>query len=329
MRYLKFADQDGREHAAVTFDNGQASVLDPTFAFLDQLESAIQSRESFLSRLRKAASQKRVDVQELNIAGKLLPPVPGLSTNNCLVTGTGLTHVRSAEIRNSMNRGEANETDSQRIYLSGRQDGKPRDGSVGAQPEWFFKGLGQCIVASGMPLHVPGFSLSAGEEVELAGVYYITSLGTPVRLGFTLANDFSDHKLEEINYLYVAPSKLRQCAMGPELFLGDLSDEVVGSVRIQRGEEVIWEREFRTGEAHMTHTIANLEHHHFKHSTLIKPGDLHVHLFGCPAFSYGDGITLCDGDVIEMTAEGFGEPLINRVRVEPGTVLPVRVKVLQ
>ena len=59
------------------------------------------------------------------------------------------------------------------------------------------------------------FALDGGEEPELVGLYVIGPDGTPHRLGFALGNEFSDHVTERSNYLYLAHSKLRACAVGP------------------------------------------------------------------------------------------------------------------
>ena len=40
----------------------------------------------------------------------------------------------------------------------------------------------------------------------------------------------------------------------------------------------------------MSHTIANLEHHHFKYGLFRQPGDVHVHMFGTATLSFADGI---------------------------------------
>ena len=66
----------------------------------------------------------------------------------------------------------------------------------------------------------------------------------------------------------------------------------------------------------MCHSLANLEHHHFKFDGHRRPGDVHVHFFGAHSLSFGDGIVLKDGDWIEVRYEGFGRPLRNQVRVE-------------
>jgi hypothetical protein len=54
----------------------------------------------------------------------------------------------------------------------------------------------------------------------------IDSQGAPRRLGFCLANEFSDHVTERGNYLWLAHSKLRPAALGPELLVGALPADV-------------------------------------------------------------------------------------------------------
>jgi len=86
---------------------------------------------------------------------------------------------------------------------------------------------------------------------------------------------------------------------------------VRGMSRILRGGAVLWEKPFATGEANMTHTIANLEHHHFKHARFRRPGDVHVHFFGTATASFADGIQTREGDVFEIEAGPFRFPLRN------------------
>src|SRR5207247_5997606 len=115
------------------------------------------------------------------------------------------------------------------------------------------------------PLEVPSFGDDGGEEAEVAGIYVVDQAGQPRRIGLTIGNEFSDHKLEKKNYLYLAPSKLRTCAIGPELVVDAKFDDVWGAVRIRRNENILWSQQVVTGEKNMSHTVANLEHHHFKH----------------------------------------------------------------
>src|SRR5206468_4094693 len=159
----------------------------------------------------------------------------------------------------------------------------------------FYKGDGSCLVASGEPLVSPAFALDGGEEPEIAGIYLIDADGTPVRLGFALANEFSDHVTERGNYLWLAHSKLRPAALGPELWLGALPPDVRGVSRILRGGTVFWEKPFLSGEANMSHTVENLERHHFKYAPFRRPGDVHVHFFGTATLSFSDGVTARPG----------------------------------
>jgi hypothetical protein len=194
---------------------------------------------------------------------------------------------------------------------------------VGVQPEWFYKGDGSCLIAPNAPLPSPDFALDAGEEPEIAGIYLVDAAGAPVRLGYALANEFSDHVTERHNYLWLAHSKLRPAALGPELLLGELPPQVHGTSRILRDGAVLWEKPFASGEANMSHSIGNLEHHHFKHQLFRRPGDVHVHFFGTATLSFSDGIRTEDGDVFEISAPPFTLPVRNPIgrSVTPAVVV--------
>ncbi len=141
--------------------------------------------------------------------------------------------------------------------------------------------------------------------------------GSPARVGWALANEFSDHVMERVNYLYLAHSKLRPASYGPEILVGDLPADIRGTSRIRRGGQVIWEKPFLSGEANMSHTFANLEHHHFKYGVFCQPGDVHVHMFGTATLSFADGIKTQAGDVFEIEAAPFGLPLVNPLSFAP------------
>ena len=232
----------------------------------------------------------------------------------CMVSGTGLTHIRSAANRNAMHAGAASETDSMKMYRWGVEGGKPAPGEAGTSPEWFYKGTGLALRAHNQPLDVPAYAEDGGEEPEVAGVYVIDASGTPRRIGLVTGNEFSDHVLEKRNYLYLASSKLRPCAIGPELVLDAPFDLIEGEVSIERAGAVLWSKAIRTGESAMCHSLANIEHHHFKFEAHRRPGDVHVHFFGADAFSFGEGIRLKDGDVMQVRWDGLGRPLRNAVR---------------
>jgi hypothetical protein len=200
-----------------------------------------------------------------------------------------------------------------RMFLMGLEGGKPGPGAVGVQPEWFYKGDGSILVASDQALTRPAFAGDGGEEPEIAAIYLIDADGMPRRLGFALGNEFSDHVTERGNYLWLAHSKLRPAALGPELLLGELPQRVTGTSRILRGDTVLWEAPFHSGEANMSHSIPNLEHHHFKYAPFRQAGDVHVHFFGTATLSFADGITAEPGDVFEVSADAFHLALRNRL----------------
>jgi hypothetical protein len=252
----------------------------------------------------------------------LLAPidVPGMPSR-LTVAGTGLTHLGSAKERQAMHLADkAKEaetvTDSMRMFQWGIEGGRPREGEIGIAPEWFYKGTGSTLHAPFEALTIPAFGEDGGEEAELAGVYVIADDGTPYRIGMATGNEFSDHQFEKRNYLNLAGSKLRNCSLGPELVVGADFQMVSGEARIERGAETIWSKKVATGEENMCHSLANLEHHHFKFEGHRQPGDVHVHFFGAHSLSFSDGIVLQDGDWMCVRYEGFGRALRNPIRVE-------------
>jgi hypothetical protein len=290
---------------------------------------AIETRRPLLELAREGRAPDPVDLDAAEAEGRLLSPLEHPVPTRCWVTGTGLTHLGSAEARARMHSKlappEGALSDSMKLFNWGVERGKPEPGSVGVQPEWFFRGNGATLVASGQPLGVPDFALDGGEEPEIVGLYVIADDGTPCRLGWALGNDFTDHVMERQNYLYLAHSKLRATAVGPELLLGDLPSEIKGISRVLRGGKVLWEKPFVSGEANMSHTVANLEHHHFKYPMFRRPGDVHLHFLGTSTVSAADGVVTEPGDVFEISAPPFSRPLRNRLDAISAAVPVVRV----
>ncbi|MBB4841346.1 hypothetical protein HNP52_004448 [Sphingomonas kyeonggiensis] len=275
---------------------------------------AIESGRSLAEAVDALGISGQVDLAAELAAGRLVAPIDHPDPAHLVLTGTGLTHLGSAEGRDKMHRDAAaatHKTDSMRMFLEGVEGGKPAAGAVGQQPEWFYKGNGTHLAGPGDALDMPGFAQDGGEEPELAGIYLIGPDGTPWRLGICLANEFSDHVTERHNYLWLAHSKLRQAALGPELLVGAVPGDVRGTSRILRDGATLWERPFLSGEANMSHTLANLEHHHFKYPLFRTPGDVHVHFFGTATLSFSDGIRTAPGDVFEIEAAPFTLPLRN------------------
>lgn len=246
---------------------------------------------------------------------------------NCLVSGTGLTHKNSALNRQVMHQAENTTlTDSMRMYQWGIEGGMVPRGAIGVQPEWFYKGNGNSLKAHGQPLLIPDYGNDGGEEPEVAGVYVVDQYGQPFRVGFTPANEFSDHVMEKKNYLYLAPSKLRNCSIGPELVIDMEFTDVEGVVSVFRKGAELWSSPVRTGENNMAHSLANLEHHHFKYKEHRLPLQAHVHFFGADAFSFGAGISLEDEDEMKVHWKGMGRALVNPIAEEKGEEILVEVR---
>lgn len=257
---------------------------------------------------------------------RLLPPIDHpQAPSKCLVSGTGLTHTASAEKRRTMHANTVPENDSSRMYRWGVENGRPDPGAIGIPPEWFYKGTGDIVRACGDALRVPGFAEDAGEEPEIAGLYLVDGSGQPRRVGMSIGNEFADHQFEKRNYLYLAASKLRECALGPELWVDPVFEDIRGQVKIERDGRVIWSSQLATGQKNMCHSLANIEHHHFKFPEHRRPGDVHVHFYGADAFSFGEGIVLRGEDVVEIAFDGFGRPLRNSVCFEPRDHRPITV----
>ncbi|APX92238.1 FAH family protein [Halomonas sp. 1513] len=319
MRLIQYLDQDQLRVALVeNNDSVRPLIVDGGTYALARI--AIDSGQPLTRVVEARLGETLVDYQALVDERRLLPPLTHPDPAHCLVTGTGLTHLGSADTRSAMHAktqvSEEELTDSMRMFKLGVTGGKPAPGESGAQPEWFYKGDGDCIVAPEAALPSPAFAEDAGEEPELAGLYLVGADGTPWRVGYALGNEFSDHVTERFNYLWLAHSKLRACSVGPELLVGELPTHLEGVSRIVRDGETLWEKPFLTGEANMAHSLANLEHHHFKYSNFRRPGDVHVHFFGTATLSFADGIKTRDGDRFEVELPAFGRPLRNPLRVE-------------
>jgi len=218
------------------------------------------------------------------------PGEPG----RCLVSGAGLTH---------------------------------GTGGNGGSPSWFLKGSGVSLCGHGDPLTAPNFAHGGAEEAGIAAVYIIDWQGTPRRVGLTTGNEFCDPAQAEESPAAQAHSKLRPCAIGPELWLDAAFDEISGSVSIRRGGQPVWSAELVTGDRHTRYRSEEIETSLFRHPGHRRPGDVHVHFLGCPASSYSHGVRLQTGDEMTVAWEGFGRPLVNRLQrapaLSPAAALPL------
>ena len=318
MHLIQLTTPEGARAVAVAHDGRAYRLVRGVAATYELVQRAFAAEATIEGVVGDLGLGERVDIEAALKAGRVLAPIDHPDPAHLYLTGTGLTHLGSADARDKMHKAASEPeglTDSMRMFRMGLEGGKPEAGKGGVQPEWFYKGDGSCVTAPEAAFPSPDFALDGGEEPEIAGVYVIGPDGAPFRLGFALGNEFSDHVTERKNYLYLAHSKLRAASFGPALRIGDLPADVRGVSRIRRGGEVIWEKTFLSGETNMSHTIANLEHHHFKYALFRRPGDVHVHFFGTATLSFSDQIRTEPGDVFEVEAEGFGPPLRNALSI--------------
>lgn len=324
MRLVQFwGEQDQRQVGLVQADGTTLAVLQGVAYVRDLALEAHRTNTALATLVAAKVGSAQVDYSQLMAANRVLPPLDHPDPAHCILSGTGLDHLGSAQARDAMhaklNTGEL--TDSMKMFKIGLDGGKPAPGQIGSQPEWFYKGDGDWLAAPGHDLALPSFALDGGEEPELVGLYVIGDGGEVLRVGFALGNEFSDHVLEKQNYLYLAHSKLRSSSFGPELLVGAAPADIRGTVRILRDGAELWSGEFLTGEANMTYTLANIEHHHFKYKAFRRPGDVHCHYYGTATLSFAAGIQTAPGDVFEISAPAFGQPLRNTL-VRPAAEQP-------
>ncbi|WP_417583305.1 AraD1 family protein [Nitrincola sp.] len=327
IRLIQYMDSDNQRRVGIvdTVGGEQIQRIQGAVSVYSLAQQAIENSSDLETLIKSLpTSTEEASLSSLLEAKCVLAPLDHPDPAHLYVTGTGLTHTGSADTRDKMHTADSAEiqqSDSMKMFRMGLEGGKPATGEAGVQPEWFYKGDGSIVVHPEHTFAIPSFSLDASEEPELVGCYLNGPDGTPYRIGYALGNELSDHITERENYLFLAHSKLRVCSFGPELLIGELPEDIQGTSRIRRNGELVWEKAFASGEANMSHTFANLEHHHFKYKLFCRPGDIHLHYFGTATLSFADMRTEA-GDQFEIRADAFGKPLRNNWEVvqEPDCV---------
>ena len=209
-------------------------------------------------------------------------------------------------------------TDSMRMYQWGVEGGRPAAGHAGSLAGVVLQGHGRQSARAQRTARRSAVRRGRRRGAGDRGHLYHRCGGHAAAHRHGRGQRVLRPRFEKKNYLYLASSKLRNCALGPELAIDPDFSLVRGEVAIERSGETIWRKAIQSGESAMCHSLANMEHHHFKFEAHRRPGDLHVHFFGADAFSFGEGIRLADGDVMQVRWDGFGRPLRNTVRVVTG-----------
>lgn len=309
------------------------SVNDQFHSVYDLIQQAFADQKKLTAIVEELAahpSASRLSYRELlaatpeGVRPYLIIPIDHPEPARALVTGTGLTHLGSMQSRDQMHGGtqaEEPQTDSAKMFAMGLKGGRPAANERGVSPEWFYKGCGLNLRGPNATLEIPAYALDGGEEPEIVGCYIIDPNGQPRRIGFVLGNEWSDHATEKINYLYLAPSKLRECSIGPSLQVGDYFEDIPLRCTVSRnGKQIYDSGEMRSGEKNICHSLKNMEDHHFKYAQHRRPGDIHLHFFGTSKLSFGSrDWSYQPGDEIRIEAKGFCEPLINTVSAGPHT----------
>ncbi len=216
MRIIQFT-QSGSDRiwvGEVHTDGEHIILIDaPSEGVYALAQLAISQQIALQTLIEARRSTTLINYNEIIQAKRLLLPIIHPDSSHCRVTGTGLTHLGSAQTRAQMHEKQEQQTDSMKMFQLGIAGGKVGSGEIGTQPEWFYKGDGSILVAPQQNFMVPDFAQDAGEEPELVGIYVNDAQGQPFRIGFALGNEFSDHVTERFNYLWSAHSKLRQAAL--------------------------------------------------------------------------------------------------------------------
>ena len=166
MRLAQFVDENGKRALAVTA-RGESRLVKGARATLDLARQAIAEGVSLRKLIADRGVGKPVDIARALKERRLFAPIDHKDPAHVFVTGTGLTHLGSAEGRDKMHKDLVDPsklTDSMRMFKLGLEGGKPGKNESGAQPEWFYKGDGSILAPPGGDLASPAFALDGGED---------------------------------------------------------------------------------------------------------------------------------------------------------------------
>ena len=326
MRLAQFIDESGKRALAVTA-RGESRLVKGARTTLDLARQAIAEGVSLRKLIADRGVGKPVDLALALKQKRVLAPIDHKDPAHVVVTGTGLTHLGSAEGRDKMHKDledPSKLTDSMRMFKMGLEGGKPGKSETGAQPEWFYKGDGSSLAAPEGDSPAPLSRSTAAKSRRSSASTSSTIRLAPVRVGFALATSFP---ITSPSGTTISGSRIRNCrpaSVGPELLVGDLPADVNGMSRIRRARKSSGRSRFCRAKQNMAHSIANLEAHHFKYGLFRRPGDVHVHFFGTATLSFSDGVKTQKGDIFEIESKAFGLPLRNRLATEKAAKARVR-----
>src|ERR1700756_4598481 len=143
MRLVQFRERDGRRGLAVLAEDGSARLVEGAATTYELATRAIAEKLSLEALVARLGLGGAVDIRQALAEKRVLAPLDHPDPAHLVVTGTGLTHLGSAEGRDAMHKklsgGAGGLTDSMRMFKLGLEGGKPAPGQQGVQPEWFYK----------------------------------------------------------------------------------------------------------------------------------------------------------------------------------------------
>src|SRR5258708_10429111 len=176
VRLIQIRSADGKRRVGRIEDH-RVVLLDAPASIYDLAQQALQSGASLIDTIdgcTGSASLEYDAVYACESGWRILPAIDHpLEPARCLVSGTGLTHMGSAQKRQGMHVAAAEITDSMRMYQAGVEGGRPAVGEIGVAPEWFYKGNGTTLRGHGDLLEVPPHALDAAEEPKIPAVYLV------------------------------------------------------------------------------------------------------------------------------------------------------------
>ena len=151
MRLVQLTQPDrARRVAIVDESDDRLTLLDRIDTVYALAQEAIAGGLELATLAGARAGKERASYDQAIAERRLLPPLDHPEPARFWITGTGLTHLGSAEARDKMHNklqgGDENLTDSLKMFKMGLEGGKPKGAGAGVQPEWFYKGDGTALV---------------------------------------------------------------------------------------------------------------------------------------------------------------------------------------
>src|ERR1700753_4054010 len=125
MRLVQFHERDGRRGLAVLAEDGSARLVEGAATAYELARRAVAEKLSLETLVARLGLGGAVDIRQALAEKRVLAPLDHPDPAHLVVTGTGLTHLGSAEGRNAMHSKLSGElTDSMKMFKHGLENGK-------------------------------------------------------------------------------------------------------------------------------------------------------------------------------------------------------------